>query len=499
MARKNPKDFEFSLHLVNSRIEDFYFTDGSNEILPLRFKKQIPNLLGDFFALQIHQNVRLNQLPRKERIALLKYFVVDLFSNANFYLHQLFHSYSCSVQVSTISLGALRIANNSSDRSIWISRESIAHGLYSDNLERTLEFKRQKNLFRYSAFLNLKPVPFREALLFTFGFCELSRLGAIPKSEFSDEVSWVEPEANERRIEIFSDAEVRHGQAIVHHKELRLLKSHQFENFKRWPATFLLKDERSALVLSCNNQITVDKAMFCGVAENWFHFIVEVLTKVVTCLEDTPLPLILPSNLALQQYEAVRVLTGIAPIQISNLDSIRVGMLISCKDGISKSVDDYAYLRPELESIRSRILAALPESENLPSKVFIRRRANLGRPLQNSKEIQELLNDRGFQSFDPESLTFQEQVMLFSQADLIVIESGAAFTNVLFCKPGTSIVEFYPAVGGLFFWQGYARMFHLTHYRVEGKRALFGSGGFRFDGYSIDVPGGLVPLLDAIC
>jgi hypothetical protein len=498
MARKNPQEFEFFLHVVSSRIEDFYFTDSSNEILQLRFRRRMPNLLGDFFALQIHQNIWINQLSRRAKIALLKYFVIELCVNFKFYLHQLLNSYSCSVRVSKFSLGGLRIANDSSERSIWISRESLSHGLYSDNLERTLEFKRQKNLFHYSAFLNLKPVPFREILLFIFGFRELNRIGTIPKSEFFTEVRWRAPSTNERQIEIFSDAEVRHGHAIVCRDELHLLKSYQFENFKRWPAPFLLKDENTSLILSCKNLIAVDEAMFCGVAENWFHFIVEVCTKIASCSEGSSVPLILPSNLPPQQYQAVRLLTGIDPIQLSNLDSIRVGKLMSCKDGISKSIDDYAYLRPELESIRLKILSAIQTSKNSPTKVFIRRRASLGRPLQNSKEVARLLNDRGFHSVDPERLTFREQVLLFSQAKVIVIESGAAFTNVLFCKQGTSIIELYPAVGGLYFWQGYSRMFNLTHYRVEGKRSILGSAGFRLDGYLIDVQGDLTPLLESI-
>jgi hypothetical protein len=498
MAPEIFRKIEFYLHVAEGEINDFCLMDNLSQRLPFQFKRRTPSLLGDFFALQIHQNIRLNQLSRRDRVFLLKHFVVDLLTNARFYLHQILHTYRCSVQLEIFTLGGIRIVSDSSNLPIWVSRESVASGIYTENLARTLEFDRQKNIHGYSAFLNLKPVSIKDIFLFIVSCRDLQRVQTLSKSEISDEIMWVEPKKGEREIQVLSNSEVRHGRAVVYQNELHILKLHEFENFKRWPETFVLTDDNSALVLSSRNQTFVDEAMFCGVAENWYHFVIEVLTKVYTCLEDSPVPLILPSNLAPQQYDAVRFLTGMEPIQLSNLDSITVGKLRVCKDGVSKSIYDFSYLKTELLSIRMKILNHLPVQSDLKSKIFIRRRPTLGRPLQNSKAIEDFLVGLGFLSVYPENLTFLEQAELFSGANVLVLESGAAFTNVMFCKNGAHIIELHPGIGDEFFWQGYADQFDLNHHRLKGGRKFFGVGGFRIDGFSIRIETDLKPILNEI-
>jgi hypothetical protein len=58
-------------------------------------------------------------------------------------------------------------------------------------------------------------------------------------------------------------------------------------------------------------------------------------------------------------------------------------------------------------------------------------------------------NFAGCRNIIAENLTFARQVALFSLADIIIAQHGAALTNMLWSRPGTTVVEIYPAPQGL--------------------------------------------------
>ena len=73
-------------------------------------------------------------------------------------------------------------------------------------------------------------------------------------------------------------------------------------------------------------------------------------------------------------------------------------------------------------------------------------RARLPQPRQqpqsrNRAEMIEALKPLGFTAIQPEKLSFDEQALTFAEAEMIVCEFGAAMANVMFCRPGTKIVE----------------------------------------------------------
>jgi capsular polysaccharide biosynthesis protein len=45
----------------------------------------------------------------------------------------------------------------------------------------------------------------------------------------------------------------------------------------------------------------------------------------------------------------------------------------------------------------------------------------------------------------PERLSLAEQAQCFNNASVIFAPHGAGLTNIVFCKPGTKVVEFYGA------------------------------------------------------
>jgi len=63
---------------------------------------------------------------------------------------------------------------------------------------------------------------------------------------------------------------------------------------------------------------------------------------------------------------------------------------------------------------------------------------------QNNNEIITFLNTKGFTSYKVGQLDFFEQIYLFNNAKTIIGPHGAAFTNIIFCKPKTNIIEIIP-------------------------------------------------------
>jgi capsular polysaccharide biosynthesis protein len=74
-------------------------------------------------------------------------------------------------------------------------------------------------------------------------------------------------------------------------------------------------------------------------------------------------------------------------------------------------------------------------------RVLICRGLTNSRNLINRAVMIEALKALGFVAIQPDKLPFDEQVLTFAQADIIVCEFGAAIANAMFCRPGTKVVE----------------------------------------------------------
>ena len=73
-------------------------------------------------------------------------------------------------------------------------------------------------------------------------------------------------------------------------------------------------------------------------------------------------------------------------------------------------------------------------------RLYLRRGAGLQRRVLNEDELLAALEPHGFVAVQPERLSFDEQVALFSQTSIVVAPVGAALTNMLFMPPGGQAV-----------------------------------------------------------
>jgi capsular polysaccharide biosynthesis protein len=113
-------------------------------------------------------------------------------------------------------------------------------------------------------------------------------------------------------------------------------------------------------------------------------------------------------------------------------------------------------------------------------RLYVSRRTSGFRRVQNEVAVMKALEPMGFEMILPDTLTVAEQRRAFYQAEFVVASHGSGLTNIVYCQPGTRVVEvFPPGYVDLAFW---AHSIHseLIHWAVmaegdvppgEGRRA----------------------------
>lgn len=94
--------------------------------------------------------------------------------------------------------------------------------------------------------------------------------------------------------------------------------------------------------------------------------------------------------------------------------------------------------------LRRLVLGSEPVTVEQWRRLYISRAgAKRGRPVANEREIETVLDSRGFETVRLEELSVKEQAELFASAEVVVGPHGAGFANLVFCQPGAKVVEFF--------------------------------------------------------
>ena len=198
--------------------------------------------------------------------------------------------------------------------------------------------------------------------------------------------------------------------------------------------------------------------MACFSSSNYYHCIVELITRfaALEALADpelASLPLLVDEGCVAvpQLLEVIRVVAGTDRelIQLRAGVARRVRRLIlpsslswmpnNQRDGMAPEPGDTHVSAEAIRYLRKRLV---PPDVHLPERGT--RRICILKPtskrLQNSGELADVAAEFGFQIVRPESLSQADQIRLFAQADVIVGETGAALTNILFAPSRARIV-----------------------------------------------------------
>ncbi|GJL63109.1 MAG: hypothetical protein NPIRA04_17630 [Nitrospirales bacterium] len=78
-------------------------------------------------------------------------------------------------------------------------------------------------------------------------------------------------------------------------------------------------------------------------------------------------------------------------------------------------------------------------------KIYVSRVLAERRLVTNERELVDFLCQQGFEIYVLEEFSFVEQVALFQDAEVIVAPHGSGLANLVFCDPGTHVIELFPA------------------------------------------------------
>ena len=183
------------------------------------------------------------------------------------------------------------------------------------------------------------------------------------------------------------------------------------------------------------------KAFLLGGCPNYSHWLMDYLPRVGLWSGDVPL--LVNDALRPFQLESLAAL-GVGEDKLIRLDypnAYAVPMLYYPSLNSAWCMPPLPF-RPEIvDWLRTKFTRLFSEDRDR-RRIFVTRARNTGmRRLLNSDEIERVAERHGFEIVAAETLSFPEQVKLFSQASVIAGAHGAGFANMAFAPPGTRIVE----------------------------------------------------------
>ncbi|MDJ0515226.1 MAG: WcbI family polysaccharide biosynthesis putative acetyltransferase [Trichodesmium sp. MO_231.B1] len=101
-----------------------------------------------------------------------------------------------------------------------------------------------------------------------------------------------------------------------------------------------------------------------------------------------------------------------------------------------------------IEFLRKLVLGNKPVKTHRNKRIYISRTGASKRRIINIEEVENLLDNYGFQTVKMDSMSVVEQAILLSEAEAVVGTHGAGLTNIVFCSPGTKVVEIFSPLYG---------------------------------------------------
>jgi len=128
----------------------------------------------------------------------------------------------------------------------------------------------------------------------------------------------------------------------------------------------------------------------------------------------------------------------------SKIVSLAKGMGWACEE-LTCFAMPHVSGRPPVETLRAvgKFFQAASPASGGGRKLAILRSAEVSRPLSQRESILRELRTAGFEEYEPSRDSIEEQARVFAAAEVIVATHGAALTNLIFCRPGTRVVELF--------------------------------------------------------
>lgn len=194
-----------------------------------------------------------------------------------------------------------------------------------------------------------------------------------------------------------------------------------------------------------------------GNLHNYYHWMTEglllldVLSRAVG--PDPNVNIALPKSMDIAAVLDHRASLG--AVGLDRHDIVEVGEdLIRVREAIWIDSDQVQSMpAPYLRDFRQRVAARYASVRGARNKRLLIARKGPTRKIANLEQVQALLARYDFDTVYLEGMSVVDQILLFQRAEFIISPHGAGLANLLFCEPGTRVIEFMPSVDVRpFFW-----------------------------------------------
>lgn len=178
-------------------------------------------------------------------------------------------------------------------------------------------------------------------------------------------------------------------------------------------------------------------------SRGYHHWVVESLVRLLSIpkKELKNLVLLLPEHYPSFVFQSIESFPFKAIYKIPHKKCLSVPQII-----IPQVPQYKKFSQSDITSLRNYFYDIYNiESNSIePSKrIYVSRKNAKMRLVENEAEVENLLKKYGFDIVLAEELSFQEQVLLFSQCEVFISIHGAALTNLIFMTEGTQVLEFF--------------------------------------------------------
>ena len=239
---------------------------------------------------------------------------------------------------------------------------------------------------------------------------------------------------------------------------------------------------------SLKKEIPIAISLVCNYSWNYYHFVFECLSKLwllSQCNIPADIPIIIDACIkkTSQYAEYLKILNNRNIIYINRREGVKIKKLIYLST-VNNIVPNYINIKhinfkdnlfdiEYIQFIRNKMLYHIEKENNLRKidKVFITRKNNSNRSY-NEIEIEECVKNHGFISIEPQTYSLKEQIKMFSEANYIIAASGAALTNIIYCKEKCKVIVLTGYKGDLSIFSNIADALNIELIYLNGKSNL---------------------------
>ncbi|MBR1219665.1 glycosyltransferase family 61 protein [Bradyrhizobium sp. U87765 SZCCT0131] len=226
-------------------------------------------------------------------------------------------------------------------------------------------------------------------------------------------------------------------------------------------------------------------------AGNYAHWLTEILPKLMvldSSEADKSLPLLIDGWVHPNLHEALSVVNqNRRPlIKVERWEMVSAEHLVHVSPAsyipaeyreyvtsgniLKTGPEEFPFSRTALCAMRDVALKSATPTGKIGRKLYLRR-ANNGntRAAVNDDQAEAMARRYGFETIEPGSLSFREQLSIFSEAELVAGQIGAALSNVIFARQSCKIIvmsPYYEDANYYFFSNLFGILGHELHYVV---------------------------------